>query len=187
MTAAVSSTNGALGGRTSPSVDSSCNKLLQERFTITQKIHRNERLCEIYNEGLQETVQFAPAKYRANVSTTASESEKKHLRAETVFKVQTQINIMQDFIQDWQKRIQEIDAEIDVATTGNEALKEAITSKVTTQEGAARAKSEKESIKKILDTISTEKASGGSEFLLTIRANEKPKNFRGRGGKWKNR
>ena len=59
LSAAVRSTNGSLGGRTSPTIDSSCNKLLQERFTLTRKIHRDERLCEIYNGGLQETVPFA--------------------------------------------------------------------------------------------------------------------------------
>ena len=187
LTAAVTSTNRAIGDRTSPSVDSSCNKLLQERFTLTQKIHRDQRLCEIYSGGLQESVPFAPAKFRANASITASENEKKHLRAETVFKVQTQINIMQDFIHDWQKRIEEIDAEIEVATTGNQALKNTLTSKATTQEEAARAKSEKESIKKILESYTTEKTSGESEFLLTIRAADRSKNFRGRGGKWKKR
>ena len=187
LTAAVTSTNRTIGDHTSPSVDSSCNKLLQERFTLTQKIHRDQRLCEIYNGGLQESVPFATAKFRANASITASENEKKHLRAETVFKVQTQINIMQDFIHDWQKRIEEIDAEIEVATTGNQALKNTLSSKATTQEEAARAKSEKESIKKILESYTTEKTSGESEFLLTIRAADKSKNFRGRGGKWKKR
>ena len=112
---------------------------------------------------------------------------KKHLRAETIFKVQTQIKIMQDAVCDWQKRVAEIDAEIDVATTGDEALKETITSKATIQEETARTKSEKESIQKILETYTYEKNSGESEFLLTIRANDKSKNFRGGGGKWKKR
>ena len=187
LTTAVSSSNLSLGGRKPPTVDNSCNKLLQERFTLKQKMHRDERLCEIYQGGLEETPAFAPAKFRANVSPNASENEKKHLRDETIFKVQTQIKIMQDSLADWRKRIEEIDAEIDVAVADNDALRQTISGKVTTQEEAARTKSEKESITKILETYATEKASGETEFLLTTRTNDNSKNRGGRGGRGRKR
>ena len=181
LTAAITSTNLSMASRSGvPSVDQNCNKLLQERFTLTQKIYRDERLCQIYTEGLTEENKFAPPKFRAHVGPNASENEKKHLRAKTIFEVQTQMNIMQDAIQDWRKRINEIDVEIEVGIAGNDTLKETVSAKITTQEEAARTKVEKESITKILETYANEKASGGPEFLLTERSNENPKNSRGR-------
>ena len=182
LTAAITSTNLSMASRSGvPSVDQNCNKLLQERFTLTQKIYRDERLCQIYTEGLAEEIQFAPSKFRAHVGPNALENEKKHLRAKTIFEVQTQMKIMQDAILDWRKRINDIDVEIEVGTAGNETLKETVSTKITTQEEAARAKVEKESIAKVLETYNKEKTSGGPEFLLTERVNENPKNFRGRG------
>ena len=162
-------------------MDQNCNKLLQERFSLTQNIFRDERLCDIYTEGLAEEVPFAPSKFRAHVGPNASENEKKHLRDKTIFEVQTQVKIMQDAIVDWKKRITEIDVEIDVGTAGNDPLKEIVSTKIATQEEAARAKVEKESINKLLETSASEKASGATDFLLTERINESSKNFRGRG------
>ena len=170
--------------------DAGKNKLLQKRFTLMQKIHRDERLCEIYAEGIGNgELKFAPPKFRTHISSTASENEKKHRRAETIFKVQSQINIMQDFVAEWKKRIQEIDTEIDVLIGANEHMKESIKEKIRTQEETARAKIEKESITKLVSSYEEEKKSGNTEFLLTTKK-DNPTNYRGRGrgrgrGRWR--
>ena len=183
LTNAVAATNLASSNR-SGVPDAGKNKLLQKRFTLIQKIHRDERLCKIYAEGIGNgELKFAPLKFRTHISSTASENEKKHRRAETIFKVQSQINIMQDFVAEWKKRIQEIDTEIDVLIGANEHLKESIKEKIRTQEETARAKVEKESITKLISSYGEEKKSGNTEFLLTTKKNN-PTNYQGsrRGG-----
>ena len=68
-----------------PRMDESSNKLLQERYTLTQKIHRDEKLCELYTEGLGEAIPYAPPKFRAHIGRNTSNSEKKHLRDLTIY------------------------------------------------------------------------------------------------------
>ena len=84
-------------------------KKLQERYTLKEKIHRSEKTSELYNELLGEAVPFAPAKFRVHVTPNATENERKHRRDETIFKVQTQIKIMQDLVVDWNQTVTNID------------------------------------------------------------------------------
>ena len=164
-----------------PRMDENSNKLLQERYTLTQKIHRDEKLCELYSEGLGEVVPFAPPKFRAHVGRNASESEKKHLRDLTIYRVQNQIKIMEDSIIEWKKRMADLDAEIELFVGNNETIRETMFRKIETQENLARAKSEKESIAKLRITYSKEKAHGGNEFLLKTRRYENSTSLPGRG------
>ena len=172
-------------------MDGSKSKLLNERFTLTKKKHRDTRLCEIYTEGINNEIKFVPPKFRTHVSSTASESEKKHRRDETIYKVETQIKIMQDSIKEWTQRIEEIDTEMEVFIGANEHLREPIKQKVQTQEETAKINVEKESITKLLTTYEEEKKSGSTEFLLSFKSDDNSKNYQGRSrgrgrGNWRN-
>ena len=156
-------------GNGAPRIDENSNKLLQERYTLTRKIHRDEKLCELYSEGLGEPVPYAPPKFRAHIGRNASESEKRHLRDSTVYNVQNQIKIMQDYVVEWKKRMSELDAEIEIFLSDNETMREVVSRKVEIQTNMARAKAEKESIAKLRLTYTKEKARGGDEFLLKTR------------------
>ena len=129
-----------------PHIVERSNQLLQERYTLTQKVHRDEKLCELYTEGLDEAVPYVPQKFRAHVGKNASESEKKHLRDLTIYRVQNQIKIMQDSVVEWKKRISDLDAEIETFVSDNEKLKEIMLRKVEVQANMACAKAEKETI-----------------------------------------
>ena len=143
LVTAVTATNLTTNRSGIPSLDGSKKKLLEERFTLTKKKHRDTRLCEIYTEGINSEVKFVPPKFRTHVSSTASESEKKHRRDATIYNVETQIKIMQDSMKEWTQRIQEIDTEIDVFIGANEHLREPIMEKVQTQEETAKTNVEK--------------------------------------------
>lgn len=172
-----------------PRIDESANRLLQERYTLTQKIHRDEKLCELYTEGLNDTPRYAPPKFRSNIGRNTSENEKKHLRDLTIYRVENQIKIMQDSVVEWKKRMTELDAEIDIFMSNNETLKETMSRKVEIQMNMARVKAEEKSIAYLRNTYTKEKARGGDEFLLKIRRHDDSTGFpaRGRGPKKRKR
>ena len=166
-----------------PRIDQSSNRLLQERYTITQKIHRDEKLCELYTEGLAEAVPYAPPKFRAHAGKNASETEKKHLRDLTIYRVQNQIRIMQDSVVEWKKRMSELDAEIEVVVSDNVTLRETMYRKMETQTNMARARVEKETIAHLKTIYTKEKAHGTDEFLIKTRRQDSSTGFLVRGNR----
>ena len=164
-----------------PRIDESTNRLLQERYTLTQKIHRDEKLCELYTEGLNEAPRYAPPKFRSHIGRNASENEKNHLRDLTIYRVQNQIKIMQDSVVEWKNRMSELDAEIEIFLSNNETIKETISRKIETQMNMARAKTEADSITHLRNTYTKEKARGGEEFLLKTRRHDNSTGFPNRG------
>ena len=122
----------------------------------------------MYTEGLQETVPYAPPKFRSHAGSTSSENEKRHLRDITIFRVQTQVKIMQDSVTEWKARMAELDTEIERVMSQNETIREPMSRKIEVQTNMARAKAEKESIGPLKIIYNKEKARGGDDFLLKV-------------------
>ena len=165
LTSAISSSTSALKGGTEAQ---RLQKDLKVRSTLFQKKLHAEKVSQLYHELLSEDTPFAPPKFRKHVSATAKESEKKYRRMNAIHRVQTEINIMTDNIEEWNDRISVIDGKRDtfpINHTGNEL----ISKRIQKDEEKAR-KSVNRAILKLRHSYDEEKhAFPSTDFLLSTK------------------
>ena len=112
---------------------------IRRRNLLSEKIIRLELISNYYEELLNEATPFVQPKYRTKVPKNAPERDLKHRRQQTISNVNTEIVIMRDRVDDWNKQCAVLDSEIDNYCNSCPNEREAISDKIQNHQTKYRA------------------------------------------------
>ena len=150
-----------------PSEPNDVDSMLKKRREAVEKLTRNEELSKYYEQLINEPEPFVRREFRTRVNQTTTERELVHRRQQAIEKVQTEIKIMRDRIEEYTEKKRRIETSIQEYIASNEEKRGDIENKMSTQSRMTKEKFNRTTLRKLKQTDDQEKMNC-QEYLITV-------------------
>ncbi len=150
-----------------PSEPNDVDSMLKKRREAVEKLTRNEELSKYYEQLINEPEPFVRREFRTRVNQTTTERELVHRRQQAIEKVQTEIKIMRDRIEEYTEKKHRIETSIQEYIASNEEKRGDIENKMSAQSRMTKEKFNRTTLRKLKQTDDQEKMNC-QEYLITV-------------------